>query len=45
MADSDITGLPELIVDPAVGDWLVIDDISEGVNTRTRKVSVKNLFE
>lgn len=45
MADSDITNLPELTDNPAVGDNLVIDDISAGVNTRTRRVTVLNLFE
>ena len=45
MADSDITHLPDLVGPPAVGDNLVIDDISEGVSTRTKRVEVKNFFD
>jgi hypothetical protein len=44
MADSDITGLPELTANPEAGDWLAIDDISDGVSTRTKKISVTNFL-
>lgn len=43
MADSTITNLAELI-NAASGDFLVIDDISEGASTRTKKISVYNLI-
>lgn len=45
MADSDITNLPELIGTPATDDNMVIDDISDGVATRTKRVTVENLFD
>jgi hypothetical protein len=44
MADSDITNLPELTGNPEAGDALVIDDISEGVSSRTKHITVINLF-
>jgi len=45
MADSDITGLPPLVGIPQEDDNLVIDDVSDGVNTRTKKVEVKDFFD
>ncbi len=45
MANSDITNLPEMTGDPATGDALAIDDVSEGASTRTKHITIQNLFD
>lgn len=43
MADSDITGLPELTGVVSLSDNMVIDDVSAGVSTRTKKIAVSGV--